>query len=154
MGQMQAGRAAEAQAKYQAAVNRNNAILAQRAADDARRRGEIAAAEAVRRGRQLIGRQRAIFASNGVVVDEGSALDITSETAAQNTLDFLTIRNNAEREALGFEARGMNYESQAGLDLLAGTSASRTAAFGTALSGIGSVASKWYDFRQAGVEGF
>jgi hypothetical protein len=152
-GQRQAGKAAMAQAEYQAAVGRNNAILAQRAANDARARGEVAAADAVRRGNQLIGRQRAILAGNGVLVDEGSALDLTSETAGLNKLDELTIRSNAEREALGYEAQGMNFKGQAEMDLLAGTSArsaANTAAFGTALSGIGSVATKWYDFNRAG----
>lgn len=149
MGQMQAGKAAKAQGEYQAAVGRNNAILAQRAADDARRRGEVAAADQARKGSQLAGRQRAILASNGVLVGEGSALDILGDTAAQTKLDELTIRNNAEREALGYEAQGMNFQSQAEMDLLAGTSARSAAgwnAFGTALSGAGTVAQRWYEF--------
>lgn len=148
---MQAGEAAKAQANYNAAVDRNNAILANRAAADARQRGEVAAATAAQQGNQLIGRQKAILASNGVVVNEGSALDLTSNTAAQNKLDELTIRNNAEREALGFEAQGMNYTSQSGLDLAAGNnaeSAANTAAFSTALGGAGTVASRWYEFSK------
>ena len=38
-GAIQQGRAAQAQANYQAAVARNNQIIAQRSADDARKRG-------------------------------------------------------------------------------------------------------------------
>lgn len=153
-GQMQAGQAAQAQANYKAAVDRNNAILASRAADDARAQGEVTAAKQAQAGAQLVGRQRATLASNGVVVDTGSAADLTTETAGRNKLDELTIRNNAERQALGFEAQGMNYSSQASADLLAGTSAESAAGFGaigSALKGAGSVADKWYDFNKQGV---
>lgn len=155
-GQHQAGKAAQSQANYQAAVGRNNAILAQRAADDSRRRGEVAAAESVRRNNQLAGRQRAVLASNGVLVDEGSALDLLGDTAEMGKLDELTIRNNAEREALGYEAQGMNFKGQAEMDLLAGTSArnaANTNAFSTALSGAGTVASRWYDFTRVAARG-
>jgi hypothetical protein len=41
-GQQQAGKAAQAQAQYQAAIARNNQIIADRAAEDALKRGEIA----------------------------------------------------------------------------------------------------------------
>src|SRR5258708_37958136 len=105
MGQMQAGSAQKAQMDYKAAVDRNNAVLASRAAADARQRGDIAATQSDIRGKQLIGRQRATLASNGGVVDQGSALDLTSDTAAQNKLDDLTIRNKAERQTLGFAAK-------------------------------------------------
>lgn len=155
-GSIQQGQAAKAQADYQAAVARNNAVLASRAAADARSQGEVAAANRARQGAQLLGRQRATLASNGVLVDQGSALDLTSDTAGQNELDQLTIRNNAERQALGFEAQGMNYGSQAGLDTAAGSnaaSAGYTRAFGSALSGAGSVASRWYDFSHQDVFG-
>lgn len=153
-GQVQAGQAASAQANYKAAVDRNNAILASRAAGDARAQGEVAAAKQAQAGAQLVGRQRAVLASNGVVVDTGSAADLTAETKGQNRLDELTIRNNAERQALGFEAQGMNYQSQANMDLLAGTSAESAAGFGaigSGLKGAGTVASQWYDFNKAGV---
>ena len=101
-GQMQQGQAASAQANYKAAVDRNNAILASRAAADARAQGEVAAAKQAQQNAQLVGRQRATLAGNGVVVDTGSALDLTTETKGQGALDQLTIRNNAERQALGF----------------------------------------------------
>src|SRR5437879_2840835 len=77
MGQMQQGQAAASQANYKAAVDRNNAILASRAAADARAQGDAAAAKQAQAGAQLVGRQRAILASNGVVVDSGSAADLT-----------------------------------------------------------------------------
>lgn len=155
-GQIQQGKAAAAQAEYQAAVGRNNAILAQRAADDARLRGEEAARRKAVDNRQLIGRQRAVLAANGVLVDQGSALDITSDTAEIGKLDELTIRSNAEREALGYEAQGMNFNASSQLNQMRADNALSSgygAAFGTVLTGAGSVASKWYQFKKEGVWG-
>jgi hypothetical protein len=152
-GQQQAGHAAKAQADYQAGVARNNAILAQRAATDARQRGDVAADQSAQRTQALIGKQRAILAQNGVDVNSGSALDITTDTAGAGKLDELTLRSNAERAALGYEAQGSNFNAAAGLDELTGAnalSAANTASLGTALSGAGTVASKWYDFSKKG----
>lgn len=59
-GQIQAGNAQKAQADYQAKVAANNAILTQRAADDARARGKQQEEQAAIQGKQLIGRQRAV----------------------------------------------------------------------------------------------
>ena len=153
VGQMQQGKAAAAQAEYQAAVGRNNEILARRAADDARLRGDEAARRKAVETKQLAGRQRAVLAANGVLVDQGSALDITSDTAEIGKLDELTIRSNAEREALGFEAQGMNFNASANLNQMRADNASSSAtagAFGTILSGAGSVASKWYQYKKEG----
>lgn len=153
VGQMQQGKAAAAQAEYQAAVGRNNAILAQRAADDARLRGDEAARRKAVEVKQLAGRQRAVLAANGVLVDQGSALDITSDTAEIGKLDELTIRSNAEREALGFEAQGMNFNASAGLNQMRADNATSSgigSAFGTVLGGAGTVASKWYQFKNEG----
>lgn len=150
VGQIQQGQAAKQQAAYQAAVARNNAIIAQRQADDARARGEAEARKQALRTRQLIGRQRATLAANGVLVDQDSALDITSDTAALGKLDELTIRSNAEREALGFQAQQANFLSDAGLADATGRAsvdAARSAAFGTLLTTAGSVSDKWFRFR-------
>src|SRR3990167_7412333 len=130
MGQMQAGKAAKSQAAYQAGVMRNNEILAQRSAKDARARGDIAAAKHAADVKKLQGRQRAVLAGNGVVVDQDSALDIVSDTAAQGKHDELTIRSNAEREALGFEAQGANFQAEGALATARGANASQDAMFG------------------------
>lgn len=146
MGQIQEGKAAKAQANYQSAVARNNAIIAQRQADDARARGEIAERSQRQQTAQLIARQRAAGAAQGVVVGEGSLLDITSDTAALGELDALTVRSNAEREALGFEAQGMNFLAESDIQKTIGKNQSRASKFaaaGTLLSGASSVAGKW-----------
>lgn len=156
-GAIQQGRAAAAQAEYQAAVGRNNAILAQRAADDARLRGAEAERRKAVENRQLMGRQRAVLAANGVLVDQGSALDLTSDTAEIGKLDELTIRSNAEREALGYEAQGMNFNAAAQLNSMRADNARSSAmgsALGTVLTGATSVASKWYQYKKEGWDPF
>lgn len=156
-GSMQQGKAAQSQANYQAAVARNNKIIADRQADDAIKRGSVEEAAYRRQVSQLAGRQRATLAANGVVVDQGSALDITEDTAEYGELDALTIRSNAEREAYGYRVQGQNFEADAGLYDATGANARSAGNFGAVsnlISGAGSVASKWYGFKSEGVKGF
>src|SRR3546814_4675107 len=79
VGKIQEGQALKEQAAYQSAVARNNQILAERSAQDALDRGKIEEQRQRQATRQLQGRQRAVLAANGVVVDAGSALDITND---------------------------------------------------------------------------
>lgn len=149
MGAQQQGAAAKSQADYQAAVARNNEILAQRAAADAIARGEVAEGQKRQQNAQLIGRQRAVMASNGVDLGTGSALDIVGDTAAIGELDALTVRSNAAREALGYKTQGMNFAAEANLDQLKGDNAQSAAAL-TGVSSLigtaGTVAKQWYGF--------
>lgn len=149
-GSIQQGRAAQAQANYQSQVAENNSIIAQQKADDARARGAIEERQQRIRTAQLIGAQRAGAAARGVVVDEGSALDITTDTAGIGELDALTIRSNAEREARGFEQEGLEFRSEAQLRQMAGRSARSDSLFsagGTILSGASAVSDRWYKLR-------
>ena len=165
---IQQSRAAQAQASFQAAVARNNQIIARRQADDARLRGEQAAAQVTVRERadtarlaleqrQLIARQRVAQAGLGQVTDVGSALDLTADTAAAGKLDTLTLRrnaaferkvarNNAEREAIGFLTQGFNFEAEARLASLRAESARSAgiiSAFGTIITTAGKVHERW-----------
>jgi hypothetical protein len=149
IGQIQQGKAAKARANYQAAVARNNQIIANRAAEDARRRGTLEANLQRQKSRQLVEQQRASIAGAGVLVDQDSALGTTIATAGLGELDALTIQSNAEREALQFEAQGVNFQTEAQLRTFEGEQAVRSSylkAGGTLLTGLGSVASKWYVF--------
>ena len=150
-GAYQQGQAASDAAEYNAAVARNNNIIAGQLATDALARGKIKEKQQRLLTERLKGKQRTAIASSGIVVDEGTALDVLMETAELGELDALTIRSNAEREAHGFRVRGRSFASQA--DLLearaegAGT-AGEIAAAGTLLSGAGTVADKWYNWRR------
>ena len=208
-GQKAQASAAQQAAEYQARINENNAIIAQnnrtiaehnietaqrnaeaqraqaaiieKAAGEAEDIGKVKEIQALQAKKQLIGRQRAVLAANGVDVNEGSAVDIQVDTAGIGKLDELTIRSNAAREALGYRYQaynarvagenyiadaanfaiqaenagreGASFTQQAYANRAAGQSAANagnSAAFGTLLTGIGSVASKWYTFSKDG----
>jgi hypothetical protein len=113
VGQVVSSVGASSQQKFQSEQAKSNAVLARRSADDSRQRGEVAEIQAQRELNLKIGAQRATAAANGVVVDQGSALDLTVDAAKFGKLDQLQIRNNAEREALGFEARAAQFDAEA-----------------------------------------
>lgn len=146
---IQQGKAQSAQAEYQSAVMKNNAIYAERAAKDAEARGKIAEDQQRMQTQQLIGRQRALLAANGVMVDTGSAADLTADTAMIGEQEALTVRNNAQREANGYRQQGANFDSQAYI-AQQNSGMNWMGVGGTALSGIGSVADKWYNYDRLG----
>lgn len=113
--QSRAGKAAAAEARFQAQVQDANALVAGVSAEDALDRGEIAEEALRNRVEGIKGHQRAHFASRGIVVSEGSALTVLEDTAMLGELDARTIRSNAEREAAGWLTRSNQYLTQAEL---------------------------------------
>ncbi len=147
VGAMQQANATAAAANYQAQVNENNAIIANRNAEDARKRGAVAEEEHRRKVSALQGRQTAVMSANGVDTTSGSPLDILADTAQMGELDALTIRGNADREAKGYEAQSMNFRAESGLNRMQAKSAKAAGtigAVGAVVSGFGQVADKWY----------
>ncbi len=152
-GQRASAQASANALRYQAQVAANNKIIADRAAADARKRGEVNANIQRQKSRQLVGRQRAALAGAGVVVDINSALSLTADTAGMGELDALTVKSNAEREALGFQAKAMQFGAEAGLKRANATNtlaAGNFSAASTLVTGFGSVADKWYGFKAGG----
>ena len=149
-GQADAAAADKNASEFQSAILGNNKIIADRQAADALERGKIAADKKATETSQLIGRQRTALAAGGGVIDEGSALDLTTDTAGVGELDRLTILNNAEREALGFNIQGSNFQSEQLLTdagSKARQKASRLAIAGTLVGTAGSAASVGAKFR-------
>lgn len=150
VGSIQQSRAQASQAKYHAAVARNNATLAKRAADDARERGRVEELNQRIRTNQLVGRQRASLAANGVEVGTGSAIDLIEDTFKIGETDALTIRANAERDAMGYLAQAGNFQGEASLYDSSARNIRSALPFelaGTALATAGSVAGQWYQFQ-------
>jgi len=135
VGAIQQGKAAQKQAKFNAQVNENNAVLAERQASDALRRGRLAERQKRLASSQLEGSQRANLSANSVVLGTGSAADVLEFTAGQNEIEALNIRAASEREALGFKTRAGQSRSAAKLSLAEGQQA-RTASFFTAGSSL------------------
>lgn len=152
-GAIQQGKAANAQANYQAAVARNNQVIAERQAE-----ATIDAGRAVESNKRLemaslAGTARARAAASGI--DAGyeagagggnSAADIQESIGLVGEADALTIRSNYARQAYTYQVAGMNAGAEGELALLTGRNAltaSRISAFSSVLSGAGSVADKW-----------
>jgi hypothetical protein len=102
-----------------------NAKVSMAAADDAIVRGEKDAAKIKTDARRLTGAQRAAMAASGINPDEGSGLDIQSDTAALSAADALTVRNNAWREAWGLRVQAANYTAGGQFASSAGNNAAR-----------------------------
>lgn len=119
-GSYQQGMAQASAASYQSAVAANNAALAQINARNARRDAALTEAQAaaeqanvIRRNRALIGSQVASTAARGVLVDEGSALDIRSGTAELANTEAQNVQQAGARRAAAQRIQAFNYEQQA-----------------------------------------
>lgn len=142
IGQRQQAGAVLASGGYNQRLAEWNAKLAERQAADAIARGQTAAQRQGMATRQAIGAQRAALAANGVEVNDGSAVDVQSDTAALGALDALTIRNNAAREAWGYQAQASNYRQQGiltGLESQNQAAALKNASYSTLLTGAANV---------------
>jgi len=101
--------------EYRALQSEQNAQLAEYEAEDARRRGEDQENRVRQELSRTEGRQRAAFAASGVVVDQGSPLDVLEDTAVQGEQDALTVRHNAAQEAWGHSVAAQNYRNESDL---------------------------------------
>jgi hypothetical protein len=115
VGQSQQANAAASSAAYQAGMMRNREVIAEKNAQDAIQRGQVAEQQQRLKTAQIIGGQRAALASQGGDVNSGSPLDIQSDTAGAGEQDALTIRSNAAREAYNYKVQGESAGAQAGL---------------------------------------
>lgn len=136
-GLVQASAQASA-ARAQAQQDRNNAIIAQRNAEDARNRGVAAEQDVQLRTRARLGMQKNALSERNIALSSGSALDILGDTAMFGKLDALTTRGNFEREAIAHETQRYNFASQAEISDLTARNAMVAGginAFSTALGG-------------------
>lgn len=133
------------QGKYQEKVAENNAIVQNRMAEDALKRGEAKEQQHRQQVQQMISRQRTQLAANGVDMQGGSALDMIGDTAMMGELDALTIRSNAANEAYGHRVGATNTLAQGKLDRMAGN----YGAASTLLTGAGKVAGSWSQHKAA-----
>lgn len=144
VGQARQQQTIRGQAEHDAAVARNNQIIAERAAADVRERGEVSASLRRRQISQLIGVQRASFAAHGVELVPGdTSTAILADTAAVGALEVANIEANAERTALEFETRGINFGTEAERALFRAESTSSLPLIATALSGASEISRRF-----------
>lgn len=126
-GAYQQGQAQAQAARYQQQVALLNAQTAERNQALANRNAEYegaagarAADDQARRVRGAIGAQRAAFASNGLLLDSGTAADVQDGTAALGGLAIGEIRDNSARRAAGYRIAGLNAQAEADAATLRG----------------------------------
>ncbi len=100
--------AMQAQGAYQNTVAQANAGVAGIQSTNAIQQGDIAATQSDLKTRGIIGSQRASLAAQGVDINSGSAAAVQASTGAVGALDSLTIRNNAWRQAWGYQVQAEN----------------------------------------------
>lgn len=136
-------RAAAAQARYKAAVDANNQLIAEQNANSIKEAGEVAQQELRRKVRRAKGTAVATAESRGFLVDDpGSSTQLAlADLAELGKLDELRIAYNTQLEERRARIQGANFSTQAGLynlaasqenPLLAGTSTLLAGAASTA----------------------
>lgn len=110
-----AGVAQQAASESEAQVSDYNASVADLQALDATQRGAEEESRFRTSVRGIIGQQRAGQAASGVDVGFGSAVDVQADAAMLGELDALTIRNNAAREAWGYQVQAADLRKRAAI---------------------------------------
>lgn len=134
-GQLYQADAQSNAARFNAQVNRQNAVLADRRARDAIERGQLEEERKKREGTLLRKQQEASFSAGNIDFNFGSPLDFITSSATAVQMDASIIRANAEREAEDFQTQGVNARNQASLN----RSQSRGARIGGLFSTAGTV---------------
>jgi hypothetical protein len=142
--------------QYQAAVAKNDQTIANQYAQAEIQKGQVLEQEKRQETAQRESMVRA--AAGGAGLDPNasgsSPLRLQSDTAMLGEQDALTIRNNAQRAAYGYQVQGLNYASQAQLDEMGASSAARAGTLGiwsSIIGGASSVSDKWWRYKQAGI---
>lgn len=108
---LHAAEALRAQGRYEKTVHGENAKLAKIQSRYALKRGEEAVQERRLEGHMLESRQRAAAAGQGIDVNQGVALDLQADAAADTASDAVSIRHAAEQEAFGYDVQEANYRA-------------------------------------------
>lgn len=153
---LNAGKQAQAQSEYQAAMARQNAELERRKSDDALERGRLEEAGVRERGRQFTARMRAGLASSGTEISTGSPLVIQVDSAGMTAADAAKTRYNSQMESWGYlanaseaEGRARQYEAEGE----AASKAGKVGAFTSLLTGASSLAGQWDYWKGGGGPG-
>lgn len=131
-GQIQQGQVASRQARFQAAVARNNAVEAERRAAEVTEQGAIERAELRRRADRQIARRRAELAARGLLVDQDSPLQLLQDAAEQGALESVRLRRNVAREAAELRARAAAFRNESAFATLRGNAVVSAASIGAA----------------------
>lgn len=104
--------AQNAQAKYEAKIDNQNAQLEERNRRDAISRGETQQVQHYRKLSQALGEARARNSAAGLDVSFGSAASLENDIALMGYEDSQTIAENTNKEVLGYDINAANYRMQ------------------------------------------
>lgn len=127
------------QSRFNAATATQNRDLANLSAADARERGAADEQRLRLEAGRLAGTQRATLAANGVDLDSATSQQALADTRLMADLDAATIRNNAAREAWGYEVQAGQHGAAARMAIRQGN----LAMAGTFLGTLGNSASAY-----------
>lgn len=151
---IQSGAAQSAAANYQSEINNQNAQIAAQNATAATQAGNAQAEQQMMRNSEQQAKIRADIGASGLDVNSGSAADLQSGQGIIGNLDVLTIRNQAARQAYGYETQSTGFsnqaqlnQAQAGFDTTAGT----IGGISSILGGASSVGSQYLNYQKTGV---
>lgn len=139
--QVQAGRAAKAQAETESDIAAYNARLKEAEAREEQRSAAEAAKQFAKEAEALTARQRVLFAKGGVAPSKGSALAVVVKTAQELEADRLAILREGMVSSAQRRAEANIFRLRGGAARARGRAAvrgSRLAAAGTILSAVGS----------------
>lgn len=145
-GGLVAGEAQKKSADYNAQVQANNAITANRNASIAMEEGESTAQQKGMQTAQQVGKAKAIAGASGIDPLTGSASDVESGIEGAGLTDKQTILSNASRQAWGYQTQSANFTAQSQLDKQQGTDEME----GSFLSGASSGINSWLKFGNVG----
>ena len=106
-GQIQAGNTEAANLRTKAASEEANANTATMQAQQAKTAGEYEVAKLERQKKQALSTQRALYAKSGVLISEGSPLEVQADTATEYQMDI-----NASKYNTAIEVKQYEYESE------------------------------------------
>lgn len=96
-------------ARQNAAIENQNAIVAEN-------QGADKAAQKIQQGRSANATLRASAGSNGLVADTGTLGELQDQNTSTSEFNALTSRNDAARQAWGYQVQGSNFTNQANID--------------------------------------
>jgi len=119
------------QGKTQSEIANFNADTARFQAEAAQKEGYAAEERQLAKVKQIRAQQEVIMGAGGLDPTTGTAAQVLDQTTKMGTLDALTLRTNAARQAWGYTTQATNSELQGSMARTAGY----FGAAGTLLSG-------------------
>lgn len=117
------GLSQKTQAQFTSTQYAINKEVAGEQANEERSKGDIEAGQMELQGRQEAAKQRVAEAATGADVNSGSALELQSDTAWQSMQNQITIKNNAWRQAWGYDMQASDYGLESEFYGMAGSNA-------------------------------